>query len=271
MFKYPSQPYLCFRFLLVPFIAAALLFVAVQWSSAQEPSPVSTPQPVDQLESLPGGIIADEYGTGSPSAASLDVEPDTSMVQMAQETLDLVNAHRLEAGCPALVMHTVLNDVALSHSREMAEYDYFSHTNLEGLSPGKRATAAGYRWGRFAENIAAGFSTSFGAVQGWMASEGHRKNILNCVYNETGIGIWYDPEATYGYYWTQDFAVSLPNDNNTPVPTPVPTQAPEITETPEPTPTVEATPSPTATQVQVNPTPAQVPDEYKVRLPFIGN
>lgn len=37
-------------------------------------------------------------------------------------------------------------------------------------------------------------------MNGWMASTGHRRNILNCSFRSIGIGF-----ASNGYYWVQDF------------------------------------------------------------------
>ncbi|MFZ6028361.1 MAG: CAP domain-containing protein [Chloroflexota bacterium] len=45
----------------------------------------------------------------------------------------------------------------------------------------------------------------------WMSSSGHRHNILNCAFEETGVGYVYaadDPGVyRYGHYWTQVFAI----------------------------------------------------------------
>ena len=54
-----------------------------------------------------------------------------------------------------------------------------------------------------AENIARGFGTVSGAMNGFMNSEGHRKNIMNPRYTYVGIGI-----AEYSdksYYFSQEF------------------------------------------------------------------
>ena len=53
------------------------------------------------------------------------------------------------------------------------------------------------------ENIAAGYDTPEGVVEGWMNSAGHRKNILNTNYEYFAVGVSYyedDPEY-YFYYW----------------------------------------------------------------------
>jgi hypothetical protein len=42
-------------------------------------------------------------------------------------------------------------------------------------------------------------------MNGWMASPGHRANILSTGYCDIGVGYAYDDASTYGHYWTQDF------------------------------------------------------------------
>ena len=74
-----------------------------------------------------------------------------------------------------------------------------SHIGGDGSRFTDRLHAAGYpRPG--AENIAFGQRTAARVVADWMASSGHRRNILNCAY--TTIGVGFDPR---GNYWTQNF------------------------------------------------------------------
>jgi uncharacterized protein YkwD len=40
-------------------------------------------------------------------------------------------------------------------------------------------------------------------MKGWLASAGHRANILNCSTKALGVGIGHG--GRYGTYWTQDF------------------------------------------------------------------
>jgi uncharacterized protein YkwD len=89
----------------------------------------------------------------------------------------------------------------------MVVHHYFDHNSQDGRSPFDRMKAAGFTGGSMAENIAVGYSSAAAVVDGWMNSEGHRRNILNCAY--TMIGIGYDggqvkPEWGNGS-WVQDF------------------------------------------------------------------
>lgn len=98
-------------------------------------------------------------------------------------------------------MDPLLNRAADGHSEDMAARDYFSHTDPEGRGPGFRIDAVGYPHRGWAENIAAGHGSPQAVVDGWMNSSGHRTNILNCAYDQLGVGY-----AESGRYWTQVLA-----------------------------------------------------------------
>lgn len=119
------------------------------------------------------------------------------------QVVNLVNQHRVAAGCPALNVDVKLNSAARGHSLDMANRGYFDHNTPDGRTPWQRMSAAGYPGGGSAENIAAGQTTAAQVVQAWMDSPGHRANILNCALRAVGTGIAIG--GPYGVYWTQDF------------------------------------------------------------------
>lgn len=128
----------------------------------------------------------------------------------ACQVVVLTNKERAAGGCPPLEVSPQLAAAALAHSEDMALNDFFSHTGLDGTTFVDRIEATGYDWWAVAENIAAGYPTPERVVAGWMASPGHRANILNCELTEIGVGYYFlenDTGAeTYRHYWTQDFA-----------------------------------------------------------------
>ena len=97
------------------------------------------------------------------------------------EVLDLVNAERADQGLHPLNADTNLATAARDHSEDMGLQDYFSHTSLDGRTVPDRITAAGYSFNTYGENIAAGQPTPERVVDAWMASSGHRANILNPI------------------------------------------------------------------------------------------
>lgn len=123
---------------------------------------------------------------------------------------ELTNQHRQAAGCPPLKLEPRLTQAAQGHSEDMALNDFFSHTGSDGSSPWDRIRAAGYDFVTAGENIAAGYPDPQSVVTAWMNSPGHRANILNCQFEEIGVGYYYLPndpgQVRYRYYWTQVFA-----------------------------------------------------------------
>ena len=79
----------------------------------------------------------------------------------------------------------------------MNDRNYFAHNSPSGTTPVQRARKAGYR-GRFiGENIAFGALTAKKAVEIWMASHLHRKNILSKNYTLTGVGAIKGPRTLF--------------------------------------------------------------------------
>ena len=139
-------------------------------------------------------------GTGSPTGTPA---PTGSASGSAAAVIDLVNAERAKAGCSALRSDPRLAAAAQGHSADMAARDYFSHDTPEGVSFATRISNAGYQWSGAAENIAAGQRDAASVMSSWMNSSGHKANILNCGYQDIGVGV---AAATDGkLYWTQDF------------------------------------------------------------------
>jgi hypothetical protein len=100
------------------------------------------------------------------------------------------------AGLTPLVANAELTTAAQRHSDDMVARKYFSHTSADGRMFSQRISAAGYLTGArsysLGENIASG-SGSLGTPQkivaGWMNSAGHRANILNASFRDSGVGV----------------------------------------------------------------------------------
>ena len=113
--------------------------------------------------------------------------------------LELVNSERAKAGCQALTEDKRLDNAAQGHSDDMSRNSYFSHTSQDGRTFVDREHNAGYP-SPGGENIAEGYTSADAVMDGWMHSDGHRRNILDCSFTTIGIGV-----TTTGWYWVQDF------------------------------------------------------------------
>jgi uncharacterized protein YkwD len=96
------------------------------------------------------------------------------------EVWRLVNQERAANGLPALAWASELWCAARAHSVDMATYNCFSHYGcLDNSAFWERIARCGYQLATGGENIGGGFPSPASVVQGWMASSGHRANILN--------------------------------------------------------------------------------------------
>ncbi|MER5433482.1 CAP domain-containing protein [Streptomyces sp. NPDC002588] len=133
----------------------------------------------------------------SPGATSASAAPSSGAVA---RVVALVNSERSKAGCSPVTLNAKLSKAAQEHSTDMAAHKTMSHTGSDGSDPGERITRAGYDWSAYGENVAYGYSTPEQVMAGWMASPGHKRNILTCSFKDIGVGL-----AQPGNYWTQDF------------------------------------------------------------------
>ena len=105
-------------------------------------------------------------------------------------------------GLPPLRRDTRLDRSAALFSRYMGEANFFEHVGPDGVQPGQRMETQGYDWSWWGENIAWGYRSPQDVVEGWMASPGHRANILNPKFADLGVGIAFVNGTPY---MTQDF------------------------------------------------------------------
>lgn len=109
----------------------------------------------------------------------------------------LIQATRLKEGKGALVWDDKIAITAREHSDDMAENEYFSHTNLEGLSPFDRFDRDGIVFQSAGENLAMGQFHPIFAHQALMNSDGHRRNILAHTFERAGAGVAFRGDKPY--------------------------------------------------------------------------
>ncbi len=164
------------------------------------------------------------------------IEPPTiERTELENKTHVLINQERQRENLNDLEWNGSLASVARDHSQYLANLEenhgyqqdqeiYISHTGEQGGKHNDRMERAGITHiGISAENVA-GISSvkeidsetrepvsylnktqiAERSVEGWMDSPGHRENIMNPEFEQTGIGIATDPENT-NYILTQIF------------------------------------------------------------------
>ncbi|MEU3660204.1 CAP domain-containing protein [Streptomyces sp. NPDC032940] len=141
-----------------------------------------------------GSGPASVAGSGSGGASGAEAQ-----------VLALVNKERASAGCSPVTANDRLTRAADDYSDVMAASGVMSHTGPDGSTMTTRVEAAGYEWSTLGENIARGQADAASVMESWMNSPGHRANILNCSFEELGVGVHF---GDGGPWWTQDFGAS---------------------------------------------------------------
>jgi uncharacterized protein YkwD len=121
--------------------------------------------------------------------------------------IELTNAERKKLKLPALRSDPALMKLARDHAATMARLGQVGH-DLEGKSFAQRMERAKYQASRAGENVAEGQRTPDEAVADWLASPGHKGNILHSDYTCVGVGLAKSKAGKW--YWTQVFAKPFP-------------------------------------------------------------
>ncbi|MFG2837743.1 CAP domain-containing protein [Streptomyces zaomyceticus] len=145
-----------------------------------------------------------ERGVRQPGTASGAQASAGDVVGFAQDVVALANAEREKAGCGRLRSESHLRAAAQKHADDMSARDYYEHDSPEGHDAGDRMSGAGYAWSTWGENIHRGPRTPARAMADWMNSPGHRANILNCSFEDIGVGVTL---TSNGPWWVQNFGV----------------------------------------------------------------
>lgn len=168
---------------------------------------------------LPGFIAVvlflKERGFQTPIDPSLSI-PEMSSFPLAKRVDNLdelkqsvhqqVNEYRASKNLPPLQLDPRISEEAVKHSEAMASGEVkFSH---DGSKQRFQAVGQKIPYRMIAENLA--YNSGYAdpgrkAVEGWIASDGHRRNMEG-NFNLTGIGIARNAKGEY--YFTQIFVRS---------------------------------------------------------------
>ena len=122
-------------------------------------------------------------GGGTPTTPNVPGSGDVNNASFA----GLLNNVRMANSAGPVVFDARLANAAQGHANDMLANNYFSHTGLNGSSPGDRISAAGYQWRTYGENIAQGQSSQDEAMRGWTKSPGHHANNINPNFEDFAL------------------------------------------------------------------------------------
>ena len=130
-----------------------------------------------------------------PASASASASDIVAVAELETAVAKRINTVRKNRGLPALAVRAPLVKAARQHAGNMALHGYFSHDWSTGKpfstwikrywpGPGYTSWSAGENllWSSPAPSAAE-------VVADWMASPGHRANILNRKWRAVGLGI----------------------------------------------------------------------------------
>ncbi len=100
------------------------------------------------------------------------------------------NSERRKVNLPNLSRNEKLTSSAEAKLQDMFQNQYFAHVSPSGENVSNVVNRAGYDYIVVGENLALGlFPSDASVVAAWMASPGHKKNILDSRYKEIGIAV----------------------------------------------------------------------------------
>jgi hypothetical protein len=117
-----------------------------------------------------------------PATAELSTITSSRIIQ-------LTNEERIKNGLGALQENASLSKAAAGKAKDIIDNDYFAHISPSGVTPWFWIQQQGYSYSVAGENLAIDFVQAEDVVSAWMASPGHKENILQPDYTETGMAV----------------------------------------------------------------------------------
>jgi uncharacterized protein YkwD len=134
--------------------------------------------------------------TGLAASASASLRPDN----LARRIFNRINELRLQSGVEALAWSAPLSRCATEQSLRKARMRFPGHNDPERGGVSERLQAAGIPWARCGENIFSerGYADPVHfAVVSWWYSPGHKENLLNPEFTQTGVGVAEGADGTF--------------------------------------------------------------------------
>jgi uncharacterized protein YkwD len=147
----------------------------------------------------------------APSDQLLSPRPEETI---ERDLVVAINQARASDGCAVeLLVAPALTAAARRHSADMAQHGVIDHRGSDGSDRISRAAEAGYvgrEHSRVRENLVAGMTDAAAIVALWMEGEDdpHRTQLLDCAYDQVGVGYARRDDDPNGHYITAMFGVA---------------------------------------------------------------
>ena len=183
------------------FDAARTLPIAPTAPATPATSPTATPEPTPKpivapttapttqlaAPDAPANGAPPAPPAGEPAVEAAPPAPPAS-ASLTEQIVVLTNGWRSVNGLPALTVSSCATQQAAARTAVLVLEDRFEHDPLDPI-----IAACGS--GTVGENLSLGYADAQSTVDGWMASDGHRANILNPAYTQIGVGCTDGPKG----------------------------------------------------------------------------
>ncbi len=194
-------------------MAGMLLASAALPAFASEPDYSAEIAAMDRwLDSLTvtqsGGAAVPATPSGEAATAPHMLTGD-ELQALTDTMFSLVNEQREQAGLAPLERDGLLDEAAMLRAAEIRVVDFAGgqpHTRPDGTSYKTALEALGITGRGYGENIARTKTSPEDAMQAWMDSESHRRNILKEKYDSIGIGAYQREDGKLD--WIQLFLIN---------------------------------------------------------------
>jgi uncharacterized protein YkwD len=127
-------------------------------------------------------------GSGKPATPPSTTESNRGITRVG--IVNWTNINRVKESLQPLLQNSYLDISAEKKAKDILAKQYFAHTAPDGKGAGDLVAETGYSYILVGENLAlGGFGSNQEIVDAWMASPGHRENILNKRFWEIGVGV----------------------------------------------------------------------------------
>jgi uncharacterized protein YkwD len=152
-------------------------------------------------------VAAIAIGSSASAEATTSSAASPRSASSQSDLIAVINAYRTGNGLQAVSPNGALTSAAGWMAGDMAARNYIGHVSSDGRSPTQRMSAFGYPATSMytGEDLGAGYATAGAVLVGWQASSAHNAVLLNPNYNSVGIGLAYQANSTYKWYWAADF------------------------------------------------------------------
>ena len=152
---------------------------------------VSLTKQIQDFQKTDIGSVVAEAGREIFNPSPLKIGGESNKVVLTKsKIIEETNLQRQENNLPPLVENENLSKAAGAKAGDMFKNQYFEHVSPDGTDPALLVQSFGYDYIITGENLILGnFKNEREVVSNWMASPGHRANILNNRYTEIGVSI----------------------------------------------------------------------------------